>query len=156
MHYMPLTLSSIEVIERDLPRTLPSLGFFDRPESVAYEELRLVLECTALQLPRVSYVQGMSYIAALVLLFLKPPVAFVCFANMMHAPFFRSLTHMDPAHVRRTPVAALALAHDADGAALATLPAVVCPPRTAAACAPQGFGCGLRALHPRVVAHALC
>lgn len=44
------------LIERDLPRTFPELGFFDRAESIAYNEILKVLESAAVFSEHIGYV----------------------------------------------------------------------------------------------------
>ena len=49
-----------------------------------FDKLHSVLGAYACYRPDVGYVQGMSFIAALFLLYLDPADAFICFANLLN------------------------------------------------------------------------
>jgi len=73
-------------MDLDLPRTLPELKFFCR-EGVFHEELRQLLRVFAELRPDMGYVQGMSYIAAMVQLYSPDAeTAFVLYANILNLP----------------------------------------------------------------------
>lgn len=76
----------MENIEVDLERTFPSLAFFNE-EGPMNDQLRTLLETYCFFRPDIGYVQGMSYIAGHLLLYMDPYPAFVCFANMLNNPF---------------------------------------------------------------------
>jgi len=76
--------SHCRAIALDLPRTFPDLAFFHSEESVYYRSLQEVLEAYTCFRPEVGYVQGMSYIAAKLLLYLEKFEAFKLFVHMMH------------------------------------------------------------------------
>jgi len=82
-------IPGIDIINNDLPRT----KLLDR--DVNEHQLRVLL-CTvsALQ-PQVGYVQGMSYLGAIFLLFMPPAEAFVCLGNLLSCRFFPSFLQMD-------------------------------------------------------------
>ena len=73
---------SISLIETDIPRTFPMLGFF-KVGGVYYEQLQRILESFAMYRPDIGYVQGMSYIAATLLLYMDEHSAFITFCNMI-------------------------------------------------------------------------
>jgi hypothetical protein len=50
--------------------------------------------------PAVGYCQGMSYLAAVFLLYMEPPAAFLSLANLMNRKFFRSFITMDLPDIR--------------------------------------------------------
>ncbi len=83
---------SIAGIQYDLPRTFPELGFFKRGGGF-YEDLEQVLEAFVINRPDIGYVQGMSYIAGMLLLVMDKFKAFVCLSNIISSwmllPFFR-------------------------------------------------------------------
>uniref|UniRef100_A0A7S1EQV6 Rab-GAP TBC domain-containing protein n=1 Tax=Timspurckia oligopyrenoides TaxID=708627 RepID=A0A7S1EQV6_9RHOD len=70
-------------IELDLPRTFPELAFFHCEDSTYYTSLRNILEAFVCFRPTVGYSQGMSFLAAMLLLYLEPFPAFVLFVHMM-------------------------------------------------------------------------
>jgi len=84
--------SSLRIIDLDLPRTFPSLAIFNNKDSPIYENLQNVLDAFVISRPDIGYVQGMSFIAGLFLLYMQPYDAFRCFANvicrMSLIPFF--------------------------------------------------------------------
>jgi len=80
-----------ELIRRDLPRTFPEFQLFKQPESEAYNQILKVLDTAAYYQPEIGYVQGMSYVAATLLLFMNHYEAFLCFANLMNTPFLKSV-----------------------------------------------------------------
>ena len=78
---------SISYIDVDLARTFPSLAFFQE-ECGMHEQLRSILYTFCFYRPDVGYVQGMSYLAAYLLLYCPPFKAFVCFCNLLSSPYF--------------------------------------------------------------------
>ncbi len=73
---------SISLIETDLPRTFPLLGLF-KEDGAYFEPLQRILESFAIHRPDMGYVQGMSYIAAMMLLYMDEHSAFVTFSNLV-------------------------------------------------------------------------
>jgi len=73
-------LASMIVV--DLPRTYPVLAFF-HDGGPLQQPLRQVLMAYAVYAPSIGYVQGMSYIAAMLLLNMDEYTAFKSLANMM-------------------------------------------------------------------------
>ena len=78
---------SLHLIECDLPRTYPSLAFF-RDDQPIGRDLRKLLETYAFYRPDVGYIQGMSYIAGVLLLNCDLATAFQCFANLLASHFY--------------------------------------------------------------------
>lgn len=77
--------SSMDVIQLDISRTFPSLCIFQ--EGGPYSEvLHSLLAAYVCYRPDVGYVQGMSYIAAILILNMEEIDAFVCFANLLNRP----------------------------------------------------------------------
>eukprot|EP00755_Sulcionema_specki_P035241 Sspe_Gene.104516::Locus_80933_Transcript_1_1_Confidence_1.000_Length_1994::g.104516::m.104516 len=78
-------------IDIDLPRTFPNFHCFQ--EGPMSEALIAVLHAYVQYRPDIGYVQGMSYIAATLLLYLDADKVFVCMANLVNQthllPFFR-------------------------------------------------------------------
>ena len=77
---------SIRLIEQDLPRTFPGELAAVRGES---DTLREVLQTFVCFRPDIGYVQGMSYLAAALLLYFDDGYdCFRCFANTLNSHFF--------------------------------------------------------------------
>ncbi|CAN8023570.1 unnamed protein product [Ixodes persulcatus] len=84
--------NSAHLIRLDVSRTFPQLGIFQ--ESGPYfDVLHCLLGAYVVYRPDVGYVQGMSFLAAMLLLNLDVADAFICFANLLNRPcqlaFFR-------------------------------------------------------------------
>lgn len=75
--------SAHKAILLDLPRTFPGLAFFHADGSTYEDALRDILEAFVYLRPDVGYSQGMSFLGAVLLLFMEPPDAFACFVNML-------------------------------------------------------------------------
>ncbi len=82
------------LIEKDLHRTMPELNLFglDRPLGFC---LRRILEAFVLYRPDVGYMQGMSYLGAILLLNLDVESAFVAFVNILTNDNFVSFDRLD-------------------------------------------------------------
>eukprot|EP00741_Cyanophora_paradoxa_P002005 tig00000525_g1944.t1 len=91
---------TIRFIEFDLARTFPTLAKFHDTGSF-YDELRSVLESYVFYRPDVGYVQGMSYLAAMLLLYMDSYTAFVCLANMLNQHYFLSFFRLDVAELQK-------------------------------------------------------
>lgn len=86
--------NTIDNIAVDLERTFPTLAFFQQAGPMN-EQLRILLETYCFYRPDVGYVQGMSYLAGHLLLYLEPYTAFVCFANLLNSAYFLAFLKMD-------------------------------------------------------------
>lgn len=84
--------SSVELIQLDISRTFPNLCIFQKGGPY-YDILHSLLGAYVCYRPDVGYVQGMSFIAAVLILNMEPAEAFICFANLLNQPchmaFFR-------------------------------------------------------------------
>ncbi|XP_066521823.1 TBC1 domain family member 12 isoform X2 [Hoplias malabaricus] len=84
--------SSLDLIKLDISRTFPSLFIFQKGGPY-HELLHSVLGAYTCYRPDVGYVQGMSFIAAVLILNLEEADAFIAFANLLNKPcqisFFR-------------------------------------------------------------------
>jgi TBC1 domain family member 14 len=88
--------ATFSYIDVDLTRTFPSLAFFSQ-DCHMNEELRHILETFCFYRPDIGYVQGMSYIAGNLLLYMDPLTAFTCFANLLRSSFFHAFLKLDRA-----------------------------------------------------------
>ncbi|KAJ9592631.1 hypothetical protein L9F63_015704, partial [Diploptera punctata] len=77
--------ASMELIQLDIARTFPHLCIFQRGGPY-YDILHCLLGAYVCYRPDVGYVQGMSFIAAVLILNLEAPDAFICFANLLNRP----------------------------------------------------------------------
>lgn len=84
--------SSLDLIRLDISRTFPSLFIFQKGGPY-HDLLHSVLGAYTCYRPDVGYVQGMSFIAAVLILNLDEADAFIAFANLLNKPcqmaFFR-------------------------------------------------------------------
>ncbi|KAI7804723.1 TBC1 domain family member 12 [Triplophysa rosa] len=84
--------SSLDLIKLDISRTFPSLYIFQKGGPY-HDILHNVLGAYTCYRPDVGYVQGMSFIAAVLILNLEEADAFIAFANLLNKPcqmaFFR-------------------------------------------------------------------
>lgn len=78
----------------DLERTFPALKFFQKGGPM-YQSFVSVLECYVKMRPDVGYVQGMSYLVAMLLLYLDEFDAFMCLGNMIQNGCLYGLYKMD-------------------------------------------------------------
>lgn len=91
--------SSLKVLDKDLPRTFAQLSFFHKGGPLE-QQLRDVLEAYIFYRPDVGYVQGMSYLAAMLLLTMDTFQAFVALCNLLHSHYFLSFFAMDMLQIR--------------------------------------------------------
>mmetsp|Transcript_75550 Transcript_75550/g.218233 ORF Transcript_75550/g.218233 Transcript_75550/m.218233 type:complete len:286 (+) Transcript_75550:67-924(+) len=87
--------SSTECIPLDLPRTFPTLAFFHEGGPM-HADLSRILEAYSFFRPDIGYVQGMNYLAAMLLLYLPAFEAFVGLCNLLNAPSVLGLYRMEP------------------------------------------------------------
>ncbi|KYQ94237.1 regulator of chromosome condensation domain-containing protein [Tieghemostelium lacteum] len=88
-------LQTLNMIKVDLPRTFPTLKLFN-PRGPYYEPLMNMLLMFALYRQDIGYVQGMSYLGAVIILVQDNEIdAFRCFANLLNCHYFVSLYKMD-------------------------------------------------------------
>jgi len=82
------------LIEQDVPRTFPGVSLFNELSPI-HQQLKFLLEAYALFCPEIGYVQGMSHIGGMLLLYLEEFSAFVILANLLNSHFFKSLYKLD-------------------------------------------------------------
>ncbi|XP_069756676.1 TBC1 domain family member 12 isoform X2 [Narcine bancroftii] len=84
--------ASLELIKLDISRTFPSLFIFQKGGPY-HDLLHSILGAYTCYRPDVGYVQGMSFVAAVLILNLEEADAFIAFANLLNKPcqlaFFR-------------------------------------------------------------------
>ncbi|XP_063228303.1 TBC1 domain family member 14-like [Bacillus rossius redtenbacheri] len=84
--------ASVELIQLDISRTFPNLCIFQKGGPY-YDILHSLLGAYVCYRPDVGYVQGMSFVAAVLILNMEAADAFVCFTNLLNQPclmaFFR-------------------------------------------------------------------
>ena len=90
----PLVLGredTVKLIEMDLARTFPQLGLF-QPSGPLHEPLKDVLQAYVCYRPDIGYVQGMSFITAMLLINMDSYEAFQTLVSMLnrgcHMAFF--------------------------------------------------------------------
>jgi len=91
---------TVALVHLDLPRTFPALSIFQLG-GPCHEQLAAVLEAYVCYRPDVGYVQGMSYIAAVLLLNLDEYNAFTCFANLLNNPCYIAFYSMNMEELRK-------------------------------------------------------
>ncbi|KAH6947030.1 hypothetical protein HPB50_016732 [Hyalomma asiaticum] len=83
---------SAHLIRLDVSRTFPQLGIFQEAGPY-FDVLHCILGAYVVYRPDIGYVQGMSFLAAMLLLNMEVDDAFICFANLLNRPcqlaFFR-------------------------------------------------------------------
>lgn len=93
--------STLSIIPLDLPRTFPCLSFFQEGGPL-HASMREVLEAFTVYRPDIGYVQGMSFLAAMLLLNMEPFPAFVCLANILHARHMMLLYRLQLVEMKRS------------------------------------------------------
>lgn len=86
---------STKCIPFDLPRTFPTLAFFSVGGPL-HQDCARILEAYTFFRPDIGYVQGMSFLAAMLLLYLPPYPAFVCLCNLINTPSVLGLYRLEP------------------------------------------------------------
>ncbi|XP_012255618.2 TBC1 domain family member 14-like [Athalia rosae] len=79
----------LSAIKLDVSRTFPTLCVFQEGGPMA-ESLQGVLAAYAVYRPDVGYVQGMSFLGAVLSLNMDPEDVFMCFANLLNRPCHRA------------------------------------------------------------------
>lgn len=90
---------STECIPFDLPRTFPTLAFFHEGGPL-HEDCARILEAYTFFRPDIGYVQGMTFLAAVLLLYLPAYSAFVGLCNLLNAPSVLGLYRLEPSAVQ--------------------------------------------------------
>lgn len=86
--------SSVRLVTLDISRTFHTMGYFCEG-SPLHQQLRDLLDAFAMCRPDIGYVQGMSYIAGLLLLNLEPYRAFILLASIVSSPSLLPFFLMD-------------------------------------------------------------
>lgn len=87
-------MDTVQLIGFDMPRTFTLLQFFDA-NGPLYPGLQSVLEAYVVYRPDLGYVQGMSFLASMLLLNLEPPAAFTVLANILNLPVEKAFYGMN-------------------------------------------------------------
>eukprot|EP00727_Mastigamoeba_balamuthi_P001247 m51a1_g11119 hypothetical protein (835) ;mRNA; r:109237-112693 len=87
-------VGTARMIEVDLPRTFPSLFFFNNTGPF-YRQLMELLATWAQHRPDIGYVQGMSHIAAMLVLQMEPYESYRCFINLVSSRLLLAFFKMD-------------------------------------------------------------
>jgi hypothetical protein len=77
--------SSVRLVTLDISRTFHTMGYFC-VGSPLHQQLRDLLDAYAMCRPDIGYVQGMSYVAGLLLLNLEPYRAFIVLSSIISSP----------------------------------------------------------------------
>lgn len=88
--------SSVEGITLDLSRTFPHLGIFQKGGPY-HDVLGDLLSAYVCFRPDIGYVQGMSYLAATLLLNQEVSDAFISFSNLLNRPLLHAFFRLDHA-----------------------------------------------------------
>ncbi|TGZ68349.1 hypothetical protein CRM22_004315 [Opisthorchis felineus] len=87
--------TSLHAIKLDVSRTFPALGLF-QPGNPLHSPLHDLLAAYVAYKPEIGYVQGMSFLAAILLLVMDNTFeAFVMFANILERPCHRAFYSLD-------------------------------------------------------------
>lgn len=90
---------TVELIHLDVSRTFPHLGIFQKGGPY-YDMLLNLLGAYVCYRPDVGYVQGMSFLAAVLLLNMDIVDAFIAFANLLNRPAQRVFFQLQENNVR--------------------------------------------------------
>ena len=85
---------SINIIELDIERTFPYLGLFKGNSPMA-EDLREILRVFVISRPDIGYIQGLSFIAGILLLNMDKFKAFISLMNLILNPIMLPFYKMD-------------------------------------------------------------
>lgn len=85
---------SLAAIRLDVSRTFPTLCVFQEGGPLS-DSLQGILAAYAVYRPDVGYVQGMSFVGAVLSLNMEPSDAFACFANLLNHPCHRAAFTLD-------------------------------------------------------------
>ncbi|KAL2726520.1 hypothetical protein V1478_006798 [Vespula squamosa] len=88
------TNESLAAIRLDVSRTFPTLCVFQEGGPLS-DSLQGILAAYAVYRPDVGYVQGMSFVGAVLSLNMEPSDAFACFANLLNHPCHRAAFTLD-------------------------------------------------------------
>lgn len=84
------------LIRLDVSRTFPQLGLFHREHGPLHSTLANILAAYAVYRPDLGYCQGMSFLAAMLLLNMDSPSStFISFANLLNNDLLLAFYHLD-------------------------------------------------------------
>lgn len=90
--------SSVELIKLDVSRTFPQLSFFQK-DGPYHDALHNVLGAYACYNSQIGYVQGMSFLTAILLLNMDAVDAFICLSNLLNTNILKACFCMDQSKV---------------------------------------------------------
>ena len=93
-------VETVNLIPVDIGRTFPQLGFFQEG-GPSHEQLHNILHAFVCFRPNVGYIQGMSFIAAHLLLQMDPDFAFCCMVNLLDESIFYSFYTFNMVNIRK-------------------------------------------------------
>eukprot|EP00736_Rhodelphis_marinus_P000057 Rmarinus@m.14304 len=93
--------TSMHLIDTDVRRTFSDLALFHTPDAPLFEPLRDLLRAFVVYRPDIGYVQGMSYVAAVLLLHMDRYSSFACFANLMNRHHFFVMFRFEAAEIKK-------------------------------------------------------
>ena len=91
---------SIYIIDLDIERTFHYLGLFNKDSPLA-ENLREILRIFVVTRPDIGYVQGLSYIAGILLTQMDKFQAFTCFCNIILSPNIFTFYKLDGIGIKK-------------------------------------------------------
>jgi hypothetical protein len=91
---------SINLIDLDIERTFPSMGVFKKDSQLG-DNLREILRIFVVARPDIGYVQGLSYIAATLLLQMDKFQSLVCFMNIILSPNILPFYRLDEQNIKK-------------------------------------------------------
>ena len=91
---------SINLIDLDIERTFPSMGVFKKDSQLG-DNLREILRIFVVARPDIGYVQGLSYIAATLLLQMDKLQSLVCFMNIILSPNILPFYRLDEQNIKK-------------------------------------------------------
>ena len=91
---------SINLIDLDIERTFSYMGVFKKDSQLG-ENLKEILRIFVVARPDIGYVQGLSYIAATLLLQMDKFQAFVCFMNIILSPNILPFYLLDEQNIKK-------------------------------------------------------
>jgi len=92
--------SGVELIKLDVSRTFPQLCFFQR-DGPYHDALHSVLGAFACYNPKIGYVQGMSFLAAILLLNMEAPDAFIALSNLLNTDYLIACFKIDQVKISK-------------------------------------------------------
>lgn len=91
---------TIQLIDFDICRTFSYLGLFKKDSPLA-EDLREILRAFVVSRPDIGYIQGISYIAGLLLIYMDKFQAFVALCNMVLSSNIISFYRFDDFNIKK-------------------------------------------------------